>query len=687
MSLSNATSPFLLSHKDNPIHWRLWGPEAIAEAKAQDKPILLSLGYIGCHWCHVMNQEAFSDTETAALINDNYIPILADRDERPDLDMLYQGAAGLMGHTGGWPLNIFLTPDGAPFWVTGYLPLLDAPEQPSFRRLIADNSNVWKSERARAESTAGQIRQAVENLYNRDMSVPQENMNLDLSALRIAQRYDIFFGGMQGAIKFPNALSLEVLWRAFLRTGTPQFSQLIFTTLDAILFGGTYDHIGGGFFRHAMDERWTEPSFEKTLYDQALLIDFCTSVWQFNRNELCRQRIVETVNFLMREMKAGDAFAASISSGSQIEDGKYYTWSEAEIDAGLAGTFSARFKQVYGITRDGNVMGRNLPRRLGNPAPASEADEVLLSKQREMLLALRDKRARPLRDERAMADGNGLIIAALARAGMVLERPDWVQAAAAAFDTVVKSLGGEGHTLSHVAGSPGVADDYADMSRAALLLFEVTGNPRFLEQAKAWTQLLDTHFWNNQINGYCFYADNAEQLFVRPRMMFDNPTPSVNGTMLFVLTRLALLTGTTEYMGRASTLANTFGNEANRMLNGAGTYLAGLEYLLNSLVIVVIGHKGHAKTQELIRAYWGKPVPNGMVVQMEPGAPLPQGHPATGRGMQGGHPTAYICQAGNCSEGIIHGNDLAFVLTLPVQLRAQIQQQAQQQAQQQPARV
>jgi uncharacterized protein YyaL (SSP411 family) len=678
MSLSSATSPFLLSHKDNPIQWRTWGPEALAEAKAQDKPILLSLGYIGCHWCHVMNREGFSDAELATLINDNYIPILADRDERPDLDMLYQGAAALMGHPGGWPLNVFLNPEGAPFWVTGYLPQQAPPEQPSFGRVIADNVAMWTSDRARADGIAAQVRQAVENLYNRDMSVGQEGVDLDFAALRLAQRYDIFFGGLLGQMKFPNTPLLEVLWRAFLRTGTPQFNQVIFTTLDALLFGAGYDHVGGGFFRHCLDERWAEPSFEKTLYDQALLIDFCTSIWQFNRNELCRQRVAETVNFLMHEMKAGNAFAYSISSGSQIEDGKYYTWSEAEIDAGLSGTFSARFKQVYGITRDGNVMGRNLPRRPGNPAPASEADEVLLAKQREMLLALRDKRARPVRDDRATANGNGLIIAALSRAGMVFERPDWLQAAIAAFDTIVKDLGGEENTLSHVAGSAGVADDYADMSRAALQLFEVTGDQRFLEKAKAWVQVLESHFWNNQIGGYCFYADNAEQLFSRPRMVFDNPCPSANGTMLTVLTRLALLTGIPEYRDRASALSNTFGNEANRMPTGAGTYLSGLEYLLNSLVVVVVGHKGHTKTQELLRAYWGKPVPNGMVVQMEPGEPLPPGHPASGRGMQGGHPTAYICQAGNCSEGITNGNELAWVLTLPVQLRTQIQQQAQQ---------
>jgi uncharacterized protein YyaL (SSP411 family) len=486
-------------------------------------------------------------------------------------------------------------------------------------------------------------------------------------------------------MKFPNTLLLEVLWRAFLRTGTPQFSQVIFTTLDAILFGGGYDHIGGGFFRHCMDERWSEPSFEKMLYDQALLVDFCTSVWQLNRNPLCRQRVAETVEVLLRDMKVGDAFASSICSGSQTEDAKYYTWSEAEIDAGLSGTFSARFKQVYGISRDGDVQGRNLPRRLGNPAPASEADEALLAKQREMLLVIRDKRAMPFRDARVMADGNGLAITALARAGMAFERPDWVKAAIAAFDGVVKNLGGEATTLSHVAGAHGVSDDYANMSRAALQLFEVTGDQRFLEQAKAWTAVLNTHFWNNQINGYSFYADNAEQLFVRPRMMFDNPAPSANGIMLVVLTRLALLVGDTESMGRASLLGNAFGNEANRMLQGSGTYLAGLEYLLNSLMIVVIGHKGHAKTQELIRAYWGKTVPNGIVIQMEPGEPLPPLHPANGRGMLGGHPTAYICQAGNCSEGFTNASDLAVALTLPASLRAQVQQQMQQA--QQPARA
>jgi len=683
MSLDNATSPYLIAHKDNPIQWRTWGPEALAEAKASDKPILLSMGYVGCHWCQVMSREAFSDAETAAAIHENFIPILADREERPDLDMLYQGAAGLMGHPGGWPLNIFLTPDGRPFWVSGFLAREDQAESPSFRRLVNDTALLWKNDRARAEDTGNRVREAVENLYNRDMSAAQESMNLDLTALRIAQRHDIFFGGLQGVPKFPNVHLLDVMWRAYLRTGTQQFSQVIFTTLDSVLTGGVYDHIGGGFFRHGLDEQWREPSFEKMLYDQALLINICSEIYQFNRSELCRQRVTETVAFLMRDMKVGDLFAASISSGSQTEDAKYYTWSEPEIDAGLVGTFSARFKQVYGITRDGNVLGRNLPFRLGHPAPANEADEALLLKQREMLQALRLKRPLPQRDDRVLTNWNGLAISALARAGRVFDRPEWIQIATSAFDAIIATAGGEGNTLSHVKGSMGIADDYADMARAAMQLREVTGDDRFLIQARAWTQVLNTHFWNNQIGGYCYYADNAEQLFVRPRMVFDNPTPPANGTMLWVLTRLALLTGETEYMGRASTLAATFGNEAARMLNGAGSFLAGFEYLLNSLIILVIGHKGHSRTQELVRAFWSKTLPNAMLVQIEPGDALPAQHPANGRGMQGGQPTAYICQSGQCSDGIINGGDLALTLTLPPQLRAQAQAQLQQQAQQQ----
>jgi uncharacterized protein YyaL (SSP411 family) len=676
--LTSTTSPFLAAHKDNPVQWRLWSDAALVEAAAQDKPILLSLGYAGCHWCNTLNREAFMDTEIAALINENFIPILSDREERPDLDLIYQGAAGAMRHQGGWPLNIFLTPDGVPFWVAGYLPRESQGELPSFRQMLTDTATLWKTDKVRVAENAARTRAAVEDLYSRDMAAPQENINLDLAALRMGQGFDIFFGGVTGAMKFPNAIIMELLWRAFLRTGMPQFSQLTFTTLDSMLFGGLYDHVGGGFFRHTMDERWLEPSFEKMLYDNAQMIDILVQVWQFNRNELGRLRVAETVQWLLREMKVDDAFAATMASGVLADDARFYTWSEAEIDAALVGTFSARFKQVYGISRDGNLAGRNLPRRLGNPQPANEADEALLAKQRDMLLTARAKRTAPTRDTRVLASWNGLAIAAIARAGQVLEKPEWIEAATKAFDYIVANLG-DGDRLAHdiaggVKGITGVADDYSHMARAALQLWEVTGNDRFLAPAKGWVKTLDDHFWDTRLGGYCFYADDAAQLFVRPRMLFDNPTPSTNGTMLTVLTRLALITGDRDYMSRASTLAVTFGNEATRVVNGSGAFLNGFEVLVNCLIILVIGHKGNARTQSLQRTAWNKAMPNALIVQMEPGDPLPEGHPAAGRGMLNGQPTVYICQSGNCSEGITDSAVLDQVLTLPAQLRQPVPQ-------------
>jgi uncharacterized protein YyaL (SSP411 family) len=673
-SLKTATSLFLQQHKDNPVQWRSWSPQVLADAKAQDKPILLSIGYAGCFGSGALNKESFSDEGTATFINDNYIPVLVDRDERPDLDQIYQATAGAMGHPGGWPLNLFLNPEGVPFWAAGYLPKEERAGEITFRALLNDTATLYK-DKDKVGQTVDTLRTGMDSVYSRDMRTAPENINLDLAALRIAQRYDIFFGGLQGPIKFPHFQLLEVLWRAFLRTGTPQFSQLVFTTLDGLLFGGTYDHVGGGVFRHAIDERYLLPQFEKSLYDNAMLIDLCTEVWQFNGNELCRQRVEQTIDWLLREMKTGEGFAAA-QAGEEGDPGRYYTWSEAEIDVALMGTFSARFKQIYGVSRDGNYMGRNVLRRLGNPAPASAADEALLIKQIEMLRIARDKRPAPLRDDKLVADWNGLAIAAIARAGAVFGKPDWVRAAIAAFDHVVATLGDDAR-LSHsamdgVKGAGGFADDYANMARAALQLREVTGEDRFLDQSKTWVKTLADLFWNEEKGGYHYTASDADPLFVRSRMLFDSPAPAANGTMLVVLTRLALITGEMEYMSRATNLGMSFGDEMNRVLNGAGSFINGYEYLATSLVILVIGHKGNGRTQDLIRAVWSKALPNGLLVQVEPNEALPEGHPATGQTMKDGHPTAFICQQGNCSQPITDPNQLAQILTLPLQ---QTQQQ------------
>src|SRR6185312_12564499 len=507
-ALDTAASPYLLAHKDNPVAWRVWSNQVLAEAEETGKPIFLSLGYSACHWCHVMNRESFSDPETAQLLNDNFIPVIADRFQRPDLDQLYQAAANSMGHNGGWPLNLFLNAKGYPFFVAGYLPNEERMGQPALRRVLTDMAALYRDKPEEIAQNAQAAYERAAGLLDRDMRGAPEAIQLDVAAMRIGQRYDIFQGGQIGGMKFPQTIFLEVLWRAYLRTGVQQFLQIITTTMDASVLGGLYDHVGGGFFRYTADERWLVPHFEKMLADNALMIEFLTNIWQFNRNALSRERIEGSVAWLLRDLKLDGAFAAGLEAESEGEEGKYYLWTEAEVDAALAGTFAQRFKAVYGITRDGNHMGKNVPRRMGHiPPQLSQADDVLLAKQRGLMLAARDKRVAPRRDDTVMADWNGLAISALAQAGAALDHPDWTAAAIDAFDSVVKMLG-DGDRLYHAfnggrRGTSGFADDYAHMARAALFLWEVTGETRFLDAAKRWVATLDTHFWNHEKGGYC----------------------------------------------------------------------------------------------------------------------------------------------------------------------------------------
>ena len=678
-ALDTATSSFLLAHKDNPVQWRVWSNDVLAEAEKTGKPILLSIGYAACHWCHVMNRESFSNAETAKLINDNFIPVIADRVQRPDLDQMYQAASNIMGHQGGWPLNIFLNAKGQPYFVAGYLPDVEKLGQPAFSRVLNDMADLYRDKREEADKNAQQVFDQLASLLDRDMRGPADTIQLDIAALRIGQRYDIFQGGQlaylgNGGMKFPQTIFLDVMWRAYLRSGISQFLQMITTTIDATVLGGLYDHIGGGFFRYTVDERWLVPHFEKMLADNALLIEFMTGIWQFNRNALCRQRLEETVAWVLRDLSMNGAFAAGLEAESEGEEGKFYLWSEPEIDAALTGTFAQRFKAVYGVTRDGNHMGRNILRRMGHPQPQiTPADEALLAKQRDLLLAARERRVHPARDETLLADWNGLAISALAQAGAALDRADWIQTAVTAFDAVVKALG-EGDRLYHSAskgvhGASGYADDYTMMARAALHLWEVTGEARFLEAARRWTETLNQHFWNAEKGGYCTYADDAEPLVVRARVLYDQAVPSANGTMTWVLTRLGLVTGEGSYGDRARALLDSFADEYARAWASCASYVNSLENYVTGFQVVIVGPRNNPRTQELIRAVWGKALPNRLVYVVDSGDALPLSHPAFGKGMQNGAPTAYICQRNTCSTPITSAVTLSQVLTLPPQQR------------------
>jgi len=669
--LDQETSPYLLLHKDDPVHWYPWGREALAAAEASGKPILLSVGYTACHWCHVMHHESFVDAETAAVMNDNFINVKVDREERPDIDQLYQAATNNMGNQGGWPLTMFLTPKGVPFFAGTYFPKESRFGQPPFKNVLNDVSTLYREQPDPVATAAARLTEQLNDLWNRDMRGNLDANTLDTVALRVAQRFDIFFGGLTGSQKFPSVPLTEMMWRAYLRTSAQQYLQVASVTLDHMLLGGLYDHVGGGFYRYTTDERWLVPHFEKMTNDNAQLIDLMLLIWQHNRNVISQTRIEETVGWLTREMMVEDAFAASLDADSEGEEGKYYLWSEPEIDAALMGTFIQKFKTAYGVTRDGNFQGRNILQRMGTagPYPQPEADEALFARQRELLLASRLKRVPPMRDDKVLADTNGMVITALINAGAVLKKAEWSKTAIKAFDFVVKALG-DGDKLAHSwrngkRGHAGFADDYAHMARAALALWEATGEQRFLDQAKRWVRTMNENFWDEFGGGYYFTSHDDDPLIVRARPIFDQTQPPGNSVMLGVLSRLFMATADSAYADRANRLIQSFAGEAARAFISASTFFNNLEFLATGLQIVIVGPLNNTRTHELAAAVLGRSLPNRFMVVVAPDQPLPEGHPAHGKTMENGQPTAYVCQRQTCSAPITNPVTLSQMLQLP----------------------
>jgi uncharacterized protein YyaL (SSP411 family) len=673
--LADQSSPYLLAHTDNLVDWHPWGPEALALAQEQNKPIFLSIGYSACHWCRVMSQESFADAQTAQRLNDNFVCILVDREERPDVDQVYQAAANLMGHSGGWPLSMFLTPQRVPFLAGTYFPKEErAGQAPPFSRILDEVLRTITTDPDQVATVSERVQSELNNLWRRDMRGPIGNDTLDSAAVRTAQRFDIFFGGIIAQQpKFPSVTHLDLLMRGYLRTGMSQFLQVAANSMDNMLLGGLWDHVGGGFFRYAQDERWQVPNFEKTLVDNALMLHMVTLFWQQNRNKLCTARLAELVEFILRDMRSEKAFATSIDSQTDGDEGKYYLWSEPEVDAALMGTFVAKFKAVYNVTREGMFGGKSVLQRLNSsaPFPQSDADEALLVTQRGLMLRARGNRVPPKRNDAILTDWNGMMIAALANAGGAMQNNTWIQAAIEAFDFVCKTLG-DGDRLFHSwaggkRGAPGFADDYAQMSVAAIALFEATGEKRYLERAKAWTRVMNEHFWDADHGGYCYTSNEAAPLIVRSRMIFDQPMPSSNAQMIKVLSCLNMATGDTNYADRINQLVGAFAGESGRVFISMPSYFAGLEFAVSSLQLAVVGPPSNAKTHELVDAILGCALPNRFLMQVAGPEDFPDGHPLRARGMQNGQPTAYVVQRGQVSAPITNAVTLAQMLQLPAQ--------------------
>ena len=652
--LGEETSPYLLQHKDNPVHWQPWDAAALAAAKGADKPILLSVGYAACHWCHVMAQESFENPQIAAAMNADFITIKVDREERPDLDAIYQHALALIGEQGGWPLTMFLTPAGEPFWGGTYFPPEPRWGRPGFPQVLAAIAAAYRRDPDAVAKNVAALREGLARLGRPERGAAIGTDLLDRVAERLLREVDPIHGGIGSAPKFPQPGIFELLWRAWKRTGIAAYRDAVLRTLTNICQGGIYDHLGGGFARYATDARWLVPHFEKMLYDNAQLIELLTLAWQDGRDPLYAQRIAETIGWAEREMATAEGgFASSLDADSEHEEGRFYVWSEAEIDAVL-GDRAALFKRFYDVTAQGNWEGHTILNRLTMPALADAASEAELATCRALLFEARSPRVRPGLDDKVLADWNGLMIAALAAAAMAFERADWLALAERAFQFIERRMREPDGRLRHSwrageARHPASVDDYANLCRAALALHEATFDERYLAAARGGAALLDRHYWDDAEGGYFFAADDTEGLIARAKTAADSAVPAGNGTMVGVLTRLAILTGEDSYRRRAASIIEAFGGEVARNFFPLATLINNTELVMQPVQIVLVGDPQDRQLGALRRAVYRVSLPNRIVLVVPPGRALPPDHPAHGKGLVGGRAAAYVCNGPTCS--------------------------------------
>ncbi len=610
--LAGQTSPYLLQHADNPVDWYPWGAEALAEAEASGRPILLSIGYAACHWCHVMAHESFEDPAIAAEVNALFVPVKVDREERPDLDALYQHALAAMGQSGGWPLTMFLTPGGEPFWGGTYFPPDARYGRPSFLAVLRGVAEAWTTRHDSVRATVDALAEALRRAETAGGSGPVPPLSmLDDGARRLLVLVDRAYGGLTGAPKFPQPGIFDFLWRAALRTGDAELRDAVTVTLDHICQGGIYDHLGGGFMRYSTDAHWLVPHFEKMLYDNAQLIDLLTLAWQGTGSPLYRRRVAETAGWVLREMIAEDgAFAATLDADSDGGEGAFYTWTAAGIAALLGPAAAARFARAYDVTAAGNWEGRVILHR------TDDGDGGDLAEERALLWRHRETRPRPGRDDKVLADWNGMMIAALANAGFVFGQPDWLAAARTAYAMVRDRMALPGDRLAHTlrlgrTGAVGLLDDLAQMTRAALVLAEVTGEPGFIADARRWADAAGRHHWDDQDGGYFQSAAAADDLVVRLKPVHDGATPAANGIMAEALARLGRVTGDRALTARAEAVVAAFAGNLHHGLPHLTSLLAAVEQLAAPVAVTVAGRD----TAPLLAAIAAMPLPTRILMQ------------------------------------------------------------------------
>jgi len=667
--LARETSPYLLQHASNSVDWYPWGDEALSLAQAQDKPILLSIGYSACHWCHVMAHECFENNEIAHLMNENFVNIKVDREERPDLDAVYMEAVQAITGSGGWPLTVFLTPDRQPFFGGTYFPPQDRHGIPGFPKVLRTVADAYQNRRSEIETAVRQIMAALTSKTK--SSAVKESLVADTveqAYQGLRQDFDKDNGGFGGAPKFPQPMTIEFLLRYFHRSQDTGALEMINLTLEKMARGGIYDQLGGGFHRYATDSSWLVPHFEKMLYDNALLSRVYLHAYLVTGKQLFRSIAGETLDYVLREMtSANGGFYSTQDADSEGVEGKYYVWTPEEIMEVLREKDGKIVSDYFGVTAQGNFDGRNILHVVGDLG--TEASSTI-KQARISLLKKREQRIKPNRDEKILASWNGLMLASLAEAACILDRDDYLAAAVANGSFLLNSMISDVY-LKHAYQDgqtkiDGYLDDYALVIDGLLALHQATFSGEFLEQALRLGEVMVKQFWDEATNTFYDTSERHEDLFVRPRSSYDGALPSGASAATIALLKLAKLTDKEPFEQTAVSALESMQESMRQHPLGFSNWLCALDFYLSTpKEIVIVGPRDNHATLELLQTLCGIWLPNKVVAAYDPADPSPVSELKLfeNRQMIGNKPTVYVCEQYACQTPI----------TDPASLRARLQ--------------
>ena len=673
--LINETSPYLLQHAHNPVDWYPWGEEALTRAREEDRPILLSIGYSACHWCHVMERESFENEDIAVLMNDNFVNIKVDREERPDLDAVYMEAVQMMTGSGGWPMTVFLTPEGRPYYGGTYFPPEDRGGMPGFPRLLAAAGQAYHTNKGEIERVTRQLAEQM----GRTGQMPRGFTPLTTEVMhnaysQLATQFDHLNGGFGSAPKFPQPMTPEFLLRYNRHGFNARALGMVELTLQKMAYGGMYDQVGGGFHRYSTDAYWLVPHFEKMLYDNALLARLYLHAWQVTGDPLYRRITEETLDYVLREMTdpAGGFYSAQDADSEGVE-GKFFVWTPDELGS-LLGEDADLVMGYYGVTERGNFEGANIlnvarpPEEYASQRGVSVEDlDQAIARARATLLDVREQRIHPLRDDKVLTSWNGLMLRSFAEAGAGLGRSDYLDAARKNADFLLAAMrGSDGRLLrtwrNDEAKLNGYLEDYACLADGLLSLHEATLEPRWVQEAVSLADEMNDLFWEDAVGGFYDTGSDHETLVIRPRDVFDNAQPCGGSVATDVLLRLGVITGNDDYSAKGATPLRAMQQLLGRAPAATGHWLGALDFYVSlPREIVIVGAAEDPSTGEMLKEIASRFMPNRVLVGVsDPSSPPLKDSPLLEqRMMQEGRPTAYVCENYACQLPVTDAAALA----------------------------